>query len=51
MVINEIEKLRKQLNKMVIRYDCGSKEVLKISKELDLLIVRYLEETSPQGND
>lgn len=48
MVKNEIEKCRRRLNKMLIKYDCGSKEVLKISRELDMLIVRYIEETSSQ---
>ena len=38
----EMEDLRKKLNQMIETHERGSEEVLKVSKELDALIVSYL---------
>ena len=38
----EMEDLRQKLNKMLETHERGSEEVLKVSKELDAMIVSYL---------
>ncbi len=38
----EIEDLRQKLNQMIETHERGSEEVLKVSRELDALIVSYL---------
>lgn len=39
-LIEEIEKKRKVLNKMILK-DLNSEEILKLSKDLDILIDKY----------
>ncbi len=46
-MIQEIEKLRQKLNDMVDRYDCGSSEVLEVSREMDILLLTYLQDSLP----
>ncbi len=47
-MIMEIEKLRQKLNDMVEACDCGCSEVLELSREMDKLIVNYLQERRQQ---
>jgi hypothetical protein len=44
MLIKEIEALKQQLNSMIISEDVNYNEVLKVSQELDVLIVEYYRE-------
>lgn len=46
MILKDIEILRERLNKMIEKYDCGSEAVLELSRKLDMLILRYLRDTS-----
>ncbi len=41
MLKREIEKLREQLNEMVVSLDVSEEEVQGISKELDALLLQY----------
>nr|WP_280635194.1 aspartyl-phosphate phosphatase Spo0E family protein [Anaerosalibacter bizertensis] len=41
MVLDKVEKIREKLNKQVNLKDVNTKEVLKISEELDLAILEY----------
>lgn len=41
----KIEILREKLNNMVNDYDCKEDEVLKLSEELDELILEYLQKS------
>lgn len=45
MVKDEIENLRKCLNDMLSEYDFDNKEVLNISRKLDILILNYLKKS------
>lgn len=45
MIKDEIENLREYLNEMVSKHDCDSKDILNVSRELDVLIVNYLNES------
>ncbi len=47
-MIMEIEELRQKLNDMVEACDCGCSEVLELSREMDKLIVIYLQERRQQ---
>nr|WP_264291952.1 MULTISPECIES: aspartyl-phosphate phosphatase Spo0E family protein [Bacillota] len=44
MVLDKVEKIREKLNKQVNLKDVNTKEVLKISKELDEAILEYYKE-------
>lgn len=46
MVKNNMESLREKLNKLVGEYDCDNRDVLRVSEELDVLIVNYLKKHS-----
>lgn len=42
MMIEEIEILRERLNVMIMSEDVTYEEVIKVSQELDILLVEYL---------
>lgn len=44
MIINEIENLKKKLNYMISSEEFTYSEILKVSQDLDILIVRQLKE-------
>lgn len=44
MIKDDIEKLRTQLNKMLGTKNADNKEILKVSQELDILIIQYYKE-------
>lgn len=48
MLIDEIESLRECLNSMVSEHGSSKKEILRVSRELDILILHYLEQSVPQ---
>lgn len=41
---SQIEMLREKLNRMMDIYECNDDAVLKLSKELDVLILGFLKE-------
>ncbi len=41
-MVMEMEDLRQKLNQMIETHERGSEEVLRVSRELDALIVSYL---------
>lgn len=43
-IINNIEEMRARLDRLVILKGLGSNEVLAMSQELDLIIIRYLKD-------
>ena len=45
-----IEQLRDDLHKEIESKDKDSEKILKLSKELDDLIIKYLKEDSPDKN-
>jgi hypothetical protein len=44
MIIKDIEILKKKLNDMINSNDFTYNEILKVSQELDVLIVKYFRE-------
>jgi len=44
MIINDIENLKKKLNNMINSENFTYNEILKVSQELDILIVKQLKE-------
>ena len=44
MVAEEMEELRERLNKMLDSNEYSSSEILEVSQQLDILIVKYYRE-------
>jgi len=44
MLVKEIEELRERLNEMMTGEEYGYHEILNVSQQLDILIVKYLRE-------
>ena len=44
MVVEEMEELREQLNKMLDSNEFSNNEILEVSQKLDTLIVKYYRE-------
>ena len=45
MLTDELEKLRECLNQMIVSEEYTYEEILKVSQEIDCLIVQYLKES------